>query len=82
MLEYPSTELNYWAIVFQEEYSETITAETSARVAADAKLAEAVNSGLSLSDDNVLQKNTTAIDAQGNVTTSRTDANEMILNKG
>ena len=59
-----------------------ITAETSARVAADAKLVEAVNSGLSLSNDNVLQKNTTTIDAQGNVTTSKTDANEMILNKG
>ena len=58
-----------------------ITAETSARVAADTKLVEAVNSGLSLSDDNVLQKNTTTIDAQGNVTTSKTDANEMILNK-
>ncbi|WP_337740273.1 ESPR-type extended signal peptide-containing protein [Acidaminococcus timonensis] len=59
-----------------------ITAETSARVAADTKLVEAVNSGVSLSDDNVLQKNTTTIDAQGNVTTSKTDANEMILNKG
>ncbi|WP_278673942.1 ESPR-type extended signal peptide-containing protein [Acidaminococcus fermentans] len=59
-----------------------ITAETSARVAADTKLVEAVNSGLSLSNDNVLQKNTTAIDAQGNVTTSKTDAKEMILNKG
>ena len=59
-----------------------ITAETSARVAADTQLVEAVNSGLSLSDDNVLQKNTTTIDAQGNVTTSKTDANEMILNKG
>lgn len=59
-----------------------ITAETSARVAVDAKLVEAVNSGLSLSNDNVLQKNTTTIDAQGNVTTSKTDANEMILNKG
>ena len=59
-----------------------ITAETSARVAADAKLVEAFNSGLSLSNDNVLQKNTTTIDAQGNVTTSKTDANEMILNKG
>ena len=59
-----------------------ITAETSARVAADTKLVEAVNSGLSLGDDNVLQKNTTTIDAQGNVTTSKTDANEMILNKG
>ena len=61
---------------------EKITAETSARVAADTKLVEAVNSGLSLSNDNVLQKNTTTIDAQGNVTTSKTDANEMILNKG
>ena len=59
-----------------------LQAETSARVAADTKLVEAVNSGLSLSDDNVLQKNTTTIDAQGNVTTSKTDANEMILNKG
>ena len=58
-----------------------ITAETSARVAADKKLVEAVNSGLSLSNDNVLQKNITTIDAQGNVTTSKTDANEMILNK-
>ena len=59
-----------------------ITAETSARVAADTKLVEATNGGLSLSNDNVLQKNTTTIDAQGNVTTSKTDANEMILNKG
>ena len=59
-----------------------ITAETSARVEADTKLVEAVNSGVSLSNDNVLQKNTTTIDAQGNVTTSKTDANEMILNKG
>ena len=50
--------------------------------AADTKLVEAVNSGVSLSNDNVLQKNTTTIDAQGNVTTSKTDANEMILNKG
>ena len=58
-----------------------ITAETSARVTADTKLAEAVNGGLSLSNDNVLQKNTTTIDAQGNVTPSKTYANEMILNK-
>lgn len=57
-------------------------AEKEARIGADKKLAEAVNSGLSLSNDNVLQKNTTTIDAQGNVTTSKTDANEMILNKG
>lgn len=57
-------------------------AEKEARIGADTKLAEAVNSGLSLSDDNVLQKNTTTIDADGNVTTSRSDASEMILNKG
>ena len=56
--------------------------ELAGRMAADTKLVEAVNSGLSLSDDNVLQKNTTAIDDQGKVTTSKTDANEMILNKG
>ena len=56
--------------------------ELAGRMAADTKLVEAVNSGLSLSDDNVLQKNTTTIDAQGNVTTSKTAANEMILNKG
>ena len=41
-----------------------ITSETLARVAADTKLVEAVNSGLSLNDDNVLQKNTTTIDAK------------------
>ena len=56
--------------------------EKAGRVAADTKLVEAVNSGLSLSNDNVLQTNTTTIDAQGNVTTSKTGANEMILNKG
>lgn len=56
--------------------------ELAGRMAADTKLVEAVNSGLSLSNDNVLQKNTATIDAQGNVTTSKTDANEMILNKG
>lgn len=56
--------------------------EAAARKAADGKLVDAVNSGLSLSNDNVLQKNTTAIDDWGNVTTSKTDAKEMILNKG
>ena len=57
-------------------------AEKEARIGADKKLAEAVNSGLSLSDDNVLQKNTTTVADDGTVTTSKTDANEMILNKG
>ena len=59
-----------------------INNEAVARKAADTKLVEAVNSGLSLSDDNVLQKDTTTIDDQGNVTPSKTDAKEMILNKG
>ena len=59
-----------------------LQAETSARVTADAKLAEAVNNGLSLGDGNVLQKNTTSVAEDGTVTTSKTEANEMILNKG
>lgn len=41
-----------------------------------------MNSGLSLSEDNVLQKNTTTVADDGMVTTSKTDANAMILNKG
>ena len=57
-------------------------AEKEARIGADKKLAEAVNSGLSLSEDNVLQKNTTTVADDGMVTTSKTDANAMILNKG
>ena len=56
-------------------------AEKDARIGADKKLAEAVNSGLSLSDDNVLQKNTTTVADDGTVTTSKSDAKEMILNK-
>ena len=55
--------------------------ELAGRVAADAKLAEAVNGGLSLSDNNVLQKNTTKVNSDGTVSTSKNDANEMILNK-
>ena len=57
-------------------------AEKAARIGADKKLAEAVNSGISLSADNVLQKNTTNVDADGNVTTKKADVTEMILNKG
>ena len=57
-------------------------AEKEARIGDDKKLAEAVNSGLSLSEDNVLQKNTTTVADDGMVTTSKTDANAMILNKG
>ncbi|WP_432643011.1 ESPR-type extended signal peptide-containing protein [Acidaminococcus sp.] len=56
-------------------------AEKAARLGADTQLAEAVNSGLSLSDDNVLQKNSTTVHDDGSVTTSKTDASEVILNK-
>ena len=56
-------------------------AEKAARIGADKKLAEAVNSGISLSDDNVLQKNTTNVDDDGNVTTEKADVTKMILNK-
>lgn len=51
-----------------QERAAADAAESGARVAADTKLVEAVNSGVSLSNDNVLQKNTTTIDARGNVT--------------
>lgn len=59
-----------------------INDEKTAREAADNKLVEATNGGLGLSDDNVLQKTTTEISPTGEVTTSKTNANEMILNKG
>lgn len=59
-----------------------IQAETTARVAADTNLASAVNGGLVIDEDNVLQKNTTSIDADGNVTTSKAAATTLIMNQG
>lgn len=59
-----------------------ITAETSARVAADTKLVEATNGGLRLDNDNVLQKTKTEISSTGEVTTSKEAATTLILNKG
>lgn len=59
--------------------TEACSHEEEARKASDAKLVEAVNSGITLSNENVLQKNTTTVNADGNVTTSKTDVNEMIL---
>lgn len=56
--------------------------ETAARIDADAKLVEAVNSGITLNNENVLQKNTTIVNNDGKVTTERVDVTEMILNKG
>lgn len=58
-----------------------ITAETSARVAADTKLVEATNGGLSLDNDNVLQKTKTEISSTGEVKTSKEAATTLIINK-
>ena len=59
-----------------------INNEAAARKAADTKLVEAVNSGLSLSKDNVLQKNTTSVGEDGTVTTSKEAAKTLVMNKG
>ena len=56
--------------------------EAAACKAADTKLVEAVNSGLSLSNDNVLQKNTTSVGEDGTVTTSKEAATTLVMNKG
>lgn len=56
--------------------------EAAARKAADTKLVEAVNSGLSLSDKNVLQKNKTSVAADGTVTTSKEAATTLVMNEG
>ena len=56
--------------------------ELSGRVAADTKLAEAVNGGLSLSDNNVLQKNTTTVNKDGTVSTSKEAATTLVMNEG
>ena len=56
--------------------------ETAARIDADAKVVEAVNSGITLNNENVLQKNTTSVNDDVKVTTERVDVTEMILNKG
>lgn len=56
--------------------------EWAGRVAADTKLAEAVNGGLSLSDNNVLQKNTTTVNKDGTVSTSKEAATTLVMNEG
>lgn len=56
--------------------------ELAGRVAADTKLAEAVNGGLSLSDNNVLQKNTTKVNTDGTVSTSKEAATTLVMNEG
>ena len=56
--------------------------ELAGRVAADTKLAEAVNGGLSLNDNNVLQKNTTSVNPDGTVSTSKEAATTLVMNEG
>ena len=56
--------------------------ELAGRVAADTKLAEAVNGGLSLNDNNVLQKNTTKVNSDGTVSTSKEAATTLVMNAG
>ena len=56
--------------------------ELAGRVAADTELAKAVNNGLSLDQDNVLQKNTTSVGEDGTVTTSKEAATTLVINKG
>lgn len=56
--------------------------ELAGRVATDTKLAEAVNGGLSLSDNNVLQKNTTTVNKDGTVSTSKEAATTLVMNEG
>ena len=56
--------------------------ELAGRVVADTKLAEAVNGGLSLSDNNVLQKNTTTVNKDGAVSTSKKAATTLVMNEG
>ena len=56
--------------------------ELAGRMAADTKLVEATNGGLSLDNDNVLQKTKTEISSTGEVTTSKDAATTLILNKG
>ena len=55
--------------------------ELAGRVAADTELAKAVNNGLSLDQDNVLQKNTTSVGEDGTVTTSKEAATTLVMNK-
>ncbi|WP_370833344.1 ESPR-type extended signal peptide-containing protein [Acidaminococcus sp.] len=56
--------------------------ELAGRVAADTELAKAVNGGLSLSDNNVLQKNAAKVNSDGTVSTSKEPATTLVMNEG
>ena len=56
--------------------------EKAGRVAADTKLVEAVNGGLSLGNGNVLQTNKTSVEADGTVSTFKEAATTLVMNEG
>lgn len=56
--------------------------EKAGRVAADTKLMEAVNGGLSLGNGNVLQTNKTSVEADGTVSTFKEPATTLVMNEG
>ena len=56
--------------------------EKAGRVAADTKLVEATNGGLSLGNGNVLQTNKTSVEADGTVSTSKEAATTLVMNEG
>ena len=57
--------------------------EKTARIAADTALAGAVNGGMVIGSDNVLMKNSTAVNAEtGAVTNSQTAVDTLIINQG
>ncbi|MDD7195788.1 MAG: ESPR domain-containing protein, partial [Acidaminococcus fermentans] len=55
--------------------------ELAGRVAADTELAKAVNNGLSLDQDIVLKNNTTCVEEDVTVTTSKEAATTLVMNK-
>lgn len=56
--------------------------EAVTRAAADTALNDAVNGGLSLDDNGVLQKVTTSVNADGEIVWNKEAATQLVLNKG
>ena len=76
------TALNNADLKEAQERAVADAAETAGRVAADTKLVEAVNGGLSLGNGNVLQTNKTSVKADGTVSTSKEAATTLMMNEG
>ena len=76
------TALNNADLKEAQERAAADAAETAGRVAADTKLVEAVNGGLSLGNGNVLQTNKTSVKADGTVSTSKEAATTLVMNEG